>query len=189
MKNWPCKLQAQDPDPELRIAPTVAIRKETHSPLGTFSAENTDEIIIMYNPAIASNPTQLIATFAHELAHYLTGTCPESPPGGWKNWEFATDIAAVFMGFGVFLANSAFTFSQFSDFDSQGWPSSRSGYLTEPEFSFALAIFIKLKGIDPKTVNSHLKTNIKSFVKKALAELEECEQYQELTKVKYEKER
>ncbi|MDX6851136.1 hypothetical protein SCD92_17290, partial [Gilvimarinus sp. SDUM040013] len=65
---------------------------------------------VFQQPARTS-PTQLVATFAHELSHYLTCTANEPPPGGWDNWEFATDIAATFLGFGVFMANSSFNFS------------------------------------------------------------------------------
>ena len=72
----------------------------------------------------------MVATFAHELSHYLTATAPEPPPGGWDNWEFATDICASFLGFGIFVANSAFSFNQYTEVDSQGWQSSRGGYLT-----------------------------------------------------------
>ncbi|MDH4318404.1 MAG: hypothetical protein OEV64_08445 [Desulfobulbaceae bacterium] len=44
----------------------------------------------------------MIATFAHELSHYLIATAPEPPPGGWESWKFATDIGATFLGFGIF---------------------------------------------------------------------------------------
>jgi hypothetical protein len=79
MENWPCELCAQEPDPERKIAPTVYIQGGDDSPLGTFSGKNAKKALITYNPAIASEPVQLVATFAHELAHYLTGTCEEAP--------------------------------------------------------------------------------------------------------------
>ena len=47
------------------------------------------------------------ATFAHELARYLVETFEEPAPGGDALLEPAVDIAAVFMGFGLFMANSA----------------------------------------------------------------------------------
>jgi hypothetical protein len=185
MDEWPCELQAQEPDVERRVAPTIMLQGEERSPLGTFSVDESKKIVITYNPAIVSNTTQLVATFAHELAHYLTGTCKEPPPGGWENWEFATDLAAVFMGFGIFMANSAFNFSQYSEFDSQGWSTSNSGYLSQAEFSFALAIFVKLKDIQPDSVYPYLNSNVKSLFKKSLMELNESSSYLELTMVEY----
>jgi len=184
MKDWPCELNAQEPDPDRKVAPTIIIQGSDESPLGTFSAENPEKALITYNPAIASDPTQLVATFAHELAHYLAGTCQEPPPGGWENWEFVTDIAAVFMGFGIFMANSAFGFKQFTDDDLQGWSTSRSGYLSEAEISYSLAIFLKLKEIDPKESYPYLDTNVKAYVKRGLKELNESQSYRELKQVK-----
>ncbi len=185
MEEWPCKLEAQDPDPDYKVAPTTIIKPEEHSPAGTYSDYNLENVIITYNPSIVSSPNMLIATFAHELAHFLTASCKEHPPGGWENWEFATDITAVFMGFGIFSANSAFSFSQFSDGNIIGWNSSNSGYLSEPEFSFALAIFLKLKNIEPTTIYQYLDLNIKTYVKKSIKELNKTEYFKELTNVKY----
>lgn len=183
MEDWPCELRAQEPDPDRKVAPTVIIQGGEDSPLGTFSTEDSKSITITYNPAIVSDPTQLVATLAHELAHYLTGSCKIAPPGGWENWEFATDIAAVFMGFGIFMANSAFSFNQFTDVDTQGWNTSRSGYLTEAEFSFSLALFLMLKKINPKEILPFLDTNVKSYLKKSLKELNGSQAYFDLRKV------
>lgn len=43
------------------------------------------EAVITYNPLLASQPEQMVATFTHELAHYLTATASEPPPGGWES--------------------------------------------------------------------------------------------------------
>ena len=37
-------------------------------------------------------------------------TSPGAPPGGWDLHELHTDLAAVYLGFGIFLANSARSF-------------------------------------------------------------------------------
>lgn len=185
MEGWVCEVVAQEEDPELRIAPTVDIKNANVSPLGTFSSNEENVVTITYNPNIANNGTQLIATLAHELAHYLTATSPEDPPGGWENWEFATDIAAVFLGFGIFMGNSAFSFEQYTDVDSQGWQTQSSGYLSEAEYSFALAIFILLKDIDPKSVYKYCDKNIESYLKRAIRELLNSGEIEKLKGVKY----
>lgn len=171
LENWMCKLEIQEEDANPVVAPTLAIQNAPTSPHGTFQATEENEVVITYNPALASQPTQLVATFAHELAHYLTATSKEEPPGGWENWEFATDIAATFLGFGVFMANSAFSFSQYTNSDSQGWKSSRNGYLSESEHIYALAIFNELKGISTEVASGHLKPHLKKLLKKAHKEL------------------
>jgi len=171
LENWACKLEIQDEDANPVVAPTIAIQNAPTSPQGTFQATEQNEVIITYNPALTSQPIQLVATFAHELSHYLTATSKEEPPGGWENWEFATDIAATFLGFGVFMANSAFSFSQFTGTDSQGWKSSRNGYLSESEHIYALAIFLELKGFSIESATSYLKPHLKKLLKKAHKQL------------------
>lgn len=183
MEEWPCRLEAQEEDVDTLVAPTIAIQNAPTTPLGTFQAKSDDEIVITYNPSIANEPTQLVATFAHELSHYLTGTTPEDPPGGWDNWEFATDITATFLGFGIFMANSAFNFSQFTSAGSQGWHTSGSGYLSESEHIYALAIFLLLKKMPIESASKFLKPNLKKLLKAAVSEINNSNIIQELLSV------
>ncbi|MDM3872168.1 hypothetical protein QSV34_12510 [Porticoccus sp. W117] len=185
MDEWPCKLQAQEEDVDPKVAPTLVIQDVDSGPLGTFQADESEEVVITYNPAIVSNPTQLVATYAHELAHYLTATAQEPPPGGWENWEFATDMAATFLGFGIFMANSAFNFQQYTDVDSQGWQYNRSGYLSEAENIFALAIFLELKSLPIEKVIPYLKPNLKKLLKKAIREVSDAGIISELSAVEF----
>lgn len=185
LKDWPCTLKAQEEDPNLRISTFVSINTPEDNPHGTFSVNEKNQVTITYNPSLTSDPTQMVATFAHELSHYLTSTSTEPPPGGWDNWEFATDITATFLGFGIFQANSVFNIQQYTDFESQGWRSSGGGYLSEAEHSFALALFIRLKNISPNTVYPHCDVNIKAYLKKALIEIDNSSYIEELLKVVY----
>lgn len=185
MEEWSCKLEAQEEDVATRVAPTLSIQNAPQSPLGTFEAKENDNIVITYNPEIVRKPTQLVATFAHELAHYLTGSGLEEPPGGWGNWEFATDIAATFLGFGVFMANSAFNFQQFTDVDSHGWQYNRSGYLSESEHVFALAIFMGLQSRPLESALPHLKPNLRKLLKKAMKQVTGSGLLNELAAVEY----
>jgi len=185
LAEWPCQLQAQEEDPNLLVAPTVALKNVEENPLGAFSGNDNKEVIISYNPIIVLDPTQMVATFAHELSHYLTSTAPEPPPGGWGNWEFATDICATFLGFGIFSANATFNFSQYTGVDSPGWQVMGGGYLSEAEHAHAFAIFLRLKEISPETAFKHCDTSIKSYLKIALAELDKHSIIDELREVEY----
>ncbi|MCU7945737.1 MAG: hypothetical protein KZQ72_03685 [Candidatus Thiodiazotropha sp. (ex Cardiolucina cf. quadrata)] len=185
MENWPVSLQAQEEDSNLHVSPTLVVKNVEQNPLGTFSVNEKSEATITYNPKITTDPTQMVATFAHELSHYLTGTAPEPPPGGWDNWEFVTDIGATFLGFGIFLANAAFNFRQYTSVDAIGWQTSGGGYLTEAEHSYALAIFLRLKGIEPEVTLPHCDTNVRRYLKKALAELDSSNVINELKEVVY----
>ena len=185
MEDWVCVLEKQEEDIDTRVAPTVAVQNAPQNPNGTFQAKSNSEIVITYNPRLAANPAQLVATFAHELAHYLTGSGLEEPPGGWDNWEFATDIAATFMGFGLFMANSAFNFRQFSEVDSQGWQFNRSGYLSEAEHIFALSIFLKLKSIPMESASPFLKPHLRALLKKAVKQIDQNSVIDDLRNIEF----
>ena len=173
MENWPCRLEAQEDDINPVVAPTIVLKGAPSGPAGTF--QYSDEAVITYNTKLINRPESLVATFAHELAHYLSGVVKEPPPGGEEYWEHATDLTAIFLGFGVFLANSAFTFEQYTSVGSQGWSSSRQGYMTEQEIVYALAIFCVLKDIPVTEAVSYLDSHLRSYFKKCYRELHNSE--------------
>ncbi len=166
MSDWPCTLEAQDEDVDPVLSPSILIEDVPSSPGGTFSAQEAG-VKITYSPHLLANPMSLIAIFAHELAHYFTAAFPEEPPGGWDDMEFATDLTSVFLGFGIFAANSVCTFSQFSI----GWQTRRIGYLSEREVVHALAIFSALMGVSKADVLAGIKPSLRGFYKRACKSL------------------
>lgn len=185
MEKWECDLKAQEPDNNPVVSPTIVIQNAPQNPAGTFSIEENEKPIITYNPNQVNHPETLIATYAHELAHYLSNMSEEAPPNGEDLWEPATDLLAVFMGFGLFLSNTAFSFQQHTDIDSQGWATQQQGYLSQFELAYALAIFCLLKEIPYSTVQKYLKKSLQSFYKKAIKEIEKNEnELNKLRKIK-----
>lgn len=180
LEEWPCSLQVQESDIDIKVAPTIVMQDVPKTPLGTFEVKAKDDIVITYNPELVKDPARLISTYAHELAHYLTATSVEAPPGGWDNWEFATDITATYLGFGIFMANSAFSFGQYADNESQGWQYSRNGYLTENEHIFALAIFLNLKDIPVEKAVPYLKKSLVKTLRKAVKQVADSDYIGEL---------
>jgi hypothetical protein len=172
MSDWPCELVVGDSDPNLHVAPGHAVKLDGPSvPAGTFGAEN-GTIIITYNPAQLGRPHDLIATFAHELAHYLMHSTPNRPPGGEELEEYATDLCAVFLGFGAFSANSAKNFEQFQTAQEQGWEMRNMGYLSELALTTAYALFVLITDADRKMAETELKPYLHSPFRKALAAIE-----------------
>lgn len=169
---WPCRLEPAD-DVERRIQTDlgrggVLGDTFTRGPAGTFSAAPGRDVVITYAPAQLKNPVALVATFAHELCHYLLATVAEEPPAGWEALEPLTDLAAVAEGFGVFLCDSAFQFNQWTNHDRQGWSFQNTGYLSEEELAFALAIFCVRRGADETPVARALKPNAREIFLDAL---------------------
>lgn len=137
--------------------------------LGTFGVAG-NRIQISYVPSLLSRPEQLIATFAHELAHYLLATAREAPPCEDDEKEFLTDLTAVYLGFGVFLANARFTFETLQSGNMHGWRWSRSGYLPEADLIFALALFLEAKACDPADAIACLKPHLAGMLRRAVKE-------------------
>ena len=176
MDQWPCRLEPQEPDPNLVVGEALILQGYEPSPAGTFSVRGDVEeigeaVTITYNPKQLSDPMSLVATFAHELSHFLLASAPDLPPGDEELLEFATDLTAVYLGFGIFMANSSFKFQQHGDAISMGWSTSRQGYMTERQLVFALAIFAILLDIPPSEVTGHLKPNLAKLFRKAIRNL------------------
>ena len=178
MAGWPCELRAGREDRPSRVGLALLLRHEgAPAPCGTFQVAGPDggqRVIITYNPSLAADTDAMVATFAHELGHYLMSTAKSDPPGGWDLHELHTDLTGVWLGFGIFLANAARNFSQFQDAGEIGWSSRSQGYLSEGSLVTALAMFQRLRGEDPlapaRWLKDYLRTDLRNAAK-ALARL------------------
>jgi hypothetical protein len=170
MSDWDADLVADD-NPLAAPAPVslAMIAPQKHA-LGTFAVAG-NRIQISYVPALLQRPDRLIATFAHELAHYLLATTAEEPPCEADEIEFLTDLAAVYLGFGVFLANARFEFEVLQDGPLQGWQMGHSGYLPEADLIFALALFLRAKSLDAGEACGCLKPHLATLLRRALRDL------------------
>lgn len=168
MENWPCTLLPQPESSPMRVGELLALKPLSGSrPLGTFGVENGGEVVITYDPAKTAEPLTLVATFAHELAHYRLAAVDDAIPGDEEMHEYATDMMTVFLGFGLFGANRAFNFSQHGGTYSQGWQTSGAGYLRERDWVFALAVFLNLREQPAFALNGLLKPHLYSDLKAA----------------------
>lgn len=130
-----------------------------------------DKFVISLESSQLSNPMTLVATVAHELGHVrLLGE--GRIHGGFEDHELLTDLLTVFFGLGVFTANSAFSFRQWSDNSSQGWRTERKGYLTEEMFGYALALFALMRGEQNVSWSEFLEGSVRTYFKDSLKYLE-----------------
>lgn len=114
-----------------------------------------------------NNPISIIATIAHELCHVLLlGENRISAED--KDMEPLTDLLTVFLGLGIFTANTAVQFNQWQDGQKQGWSIQRQGYLTQEAFGYALAAWSQLKNDLPPIWQKYLSTDIKAYCKQSL---------------------
>ncbi len=159
MIDWPCRLVEHDTDDDIHaVMQLVPHSYQRSGAAGTF-VYNGRRATISYDPRGLAQPMRLVSTFAHELGHYLLAGSRNHPPGGPETEEPATDLAAVFLGFGIPMANGTFVAT------GTGW--SRKGYLGEGDLAYALAIFAALVEADPGVIVSHLRSNPRAYFKRS----------------------
>ena len=131
--------------------------------------------IIKYDAGLENKPSQLVATFAHELSHALHNRAKEALDIEPALYELFTDLTAIYLGYGIFLSNTRFEFSQFTNADTQGWQAQGAGYLPEADMVFATAIFMHIKNIPVEIAKAYLKPRLQKMLKKAFRQLERYE--------------
>ncbi len=169
MEQWPTRLVArQSPKGSYQVNAQTFVQPVGTGAAGTYQllpADNGGWVAeIRYDVGLVSDPGALVATFAHELGHYLLSTARHSFPGGEDMHELLTDLTAVFMGFGVFLANSA------RDYNAQQhmWQTRHQGYLSERALVTALVLNELVAGRDPRAARPFLKSYLAQDLNLAL---------------------
>lgn len=142
MADWPCTVEPESREPRTTPPPL------DHIPVFTYDPDTPE-------------PKVLIAIFARSLARYLVETFEEAAPGGRPAHESSIEVAAVFMGFGVFMANSAFAGARYE--------------LNEGEFVHALGMFCLLQKLDPEAVATHLNPHLRKYLRLAARDLAQHE--------------
>jgi len=172
VSHWPTQLVdamqcTSQQQARLVIAGPIRDNKNTAAEL----VEESQRLVIPYDPALVNNPEAMIASLSHQVAHYLAGLAEVPPPGGEHNWAQTTEVLAVFLGFGLMFANSAFNV-RIQSCGSCGAPAAdRQSFLSQYDTTYALAVFSVLKGIPNREVVPHLKSSLRGFYKKAVKEV------------------
>ncbi|MEO1448754.1 MAG: hypothetical protein AAFV07_04455 [Bacteroidota bacterium] len=110
------------------------------------------------------DPEGLISTIAHELAHVkLLGE-----ERIHENDEPLTDLVAVAFGFGIFMGNSVFHFSQWQTGEYQGWETRRKGYLPEQMIAYSLALMVNYQGKETVDWEKFLNKSMRQYFRKSL---------------------
>ncbi|MEM5529596.1 hypothetical protein WN093_12285 [Gammaproteobacteria bacterium AS21] len=161
LSHWPLRLMhphhASDIEP-----PKLAlnhIERNSAAPLAVITNDQT--IVLSYNKQQTLKPEDLSSHFAHLFAQHMLLQSRQAPPGGMDYAVEASEVLAVFMGFGVMMANSAYTFRGGCG-SCYNAAANRQAALTENEVLFALAVFCRIKQIDIKAASKGLKKHLKA---------------------------
>lgn len=168
LSHWPFRLLDEDGFAGLPLAQvTLTQIQRGNTVLLTEPVTSGEGLPVLYSPEVMRDPQVVIANFAHSVAHYLGTTAAEAPPGGAENWPHVTELLAVFLGFGLMMANSAHTEKIRSCASCSGPAVERTNYLSQYDVTYALAIFTAMKGLNQSQVLPHLKYSLRAFFKKA----------------------
>ena len=127
-----------------------------------------DSMVIAIRSTQLKDPLSLVATVAHELGHVILlggGLLNPKTP----DHEPMTDLLTVFLGLGIFSANSAARFKQYQEDRRQGWSMQRLGYIPEEVYGYALARFAAERGEQDAKWAKHLSTNVRAYFKESRA--------------------
>ncbi len=160
-----CGYMGVDPD---SVRFVLADDEELPNAAGVYYQRERSVIVIARRQL--ADPSSLVATLAHELAHehllkggHLTADTADH--------EMVTDLLPVFLGLGVFGANATLRTKSWSDGQMSYFQASRQGYLSSLQLGYALAVFCHVRGEHrPKWVK-HLRPDAGVTLKAGLAYL------------------
>lgn len=111
----------------------------SHGTAGLYHPEGA-KFQIWVNAKNVLDPLAIVATMAHELGHvHLLGHQRISNEA--EDHEPLTDLLTVFLGLGVFNANSVIREHSWNEGNWSGWSIARLGYLDMPVYGYAFAKF------------------------------------------------
>lgn len=192
LAHWPFVLQPPE-QYRYKPSPQIAINKDDgqrgiarNSSGATMPMISSQEpLFITYNPQQTLKPEDLSSSFAHMIAQYLVFQTQYFPPGGPDYFAEGTEVLAIFMGFGVMFANSAYTFRGGCGSCYNG-QSNRQATLSENEVLFSMALYCKLKQIPTSEATRHLKKHLRSGYKQALKQIDQQpDKLEALLKLRY----
>ncbi len=170
---------AVDVLPDLTLPGGAFIESDAEAACATYerveTAHGVTREFIHYDDAM--DATDLVATFAHELAHAAHQRAPEWDAlkvGGvvdWDLYELFTDLTAVYFGYGLFLANTRHDVVV-GDSEWAGAQILGAGYLPEADLVFATALFMAVKDIPAESAITHLKPRLSKMLNRAVAQLD-----------------
>lgn len=171
LTHWPIQLQAPHQFLNLPNQTIDIVHFERHSGTQLLpEISHQPPIYLTYNSQQTSKPEDLSSSFAHNIAQHVIFQSQQLPPGGPDYFFEAAEILAIFMGFGVMFANSAYTFRGGcgSCYNPQA---NRKATLSENNVLFALALFCCLKDIPKNEASRFLKKHLRSPFKKAMQQI------------------
>ncbi|WP_185236107.1 hypothetical protein [Teredinibacter franksiae] len=180
LSHWPFKVvlpQAFSPEmpPLLRL--NTQLRQPTNSstPLKTSGISSTTvtstdilepTLDISYASAMMKQPMDLVGSMSKSITQHFLYQSQLELPNGPESFDATAEILSIFMGFGIMIANTAYTFRGGCGrcYDPRA---NRTAALSEDEAIYCLALFCHHKQIANKQVTASLKGYLRGRFRKA----------------------
>ncbi len=170
--HWPwllvdARLAPAEPPQRLGLIPSERFREDQPAIVATAA---TTALQVPYIRDQLLKPQDLVASIAHTCAQHMLWQSQQTPPGGLEHFEQAAEVLATFLGFGIMLTNSAYTYrgSCASCYNPRA---NRQASLSESESIYALALFCHIRQEPVGTVFKYLKPHLKGSFKVALKQI------------------
>ena len=165
-----CGYMGVDPDPIrlvfFRNKRLEGVEGYTKGAAGTYEDEGW-RTTIRLDESTLPDPMVVVATLAHELGHVLL-LGQGRITADRKDHEPLTDLITVFLGMGLFTANSRVRAQTEQHAHGSSWSISRLGYLDERTVGYALSLFAWIRGEERPTWLRHLRLNPRTYCKQGL---------------------
>lgn len=113
------------------------------------------------------DPLAMVGTMAHELGHvHLLGHGRISDEA--EDHEPLTDLLTVYLGLGVFTANSVIREKYWHAGQVSGWSMGRRGYLGMPMYGYAFARFVRARDEDGSKWARELRLDVRTAFQQAM---------------------
>jgi len=165
------RLEHGDGGANPELAAHMPVHSESTGAAGLHEAHRGSSVLTLSSDLL-DHPMALVATLAHELGHVLL-LGEHRIPADRPDHEPLTDLLTVFFGLGIFGANAAFDYSQDMHGRYSYTRSSRLGYLTEPMYGYALALYAWQRGETSPSWARYLDANPRAFLRRGLRYLAE----------------
>ncbi len=123
------------------------------------------------------DPAGVIGTLAHEIGHVILlgqNRISSDEP----DHELLTDLLTVFLGLGIFPANSAVHESNWREGQWSGWSVGKRGYLSMDMYGYAMSLYTLARNESSPQWAVHLRPDVRAALKRGVRYIEstqECE--------------
>lgn len=129
--------------------------ESVQNPAGQYFSKTEDgKYLIALADNLYKDPENLVTTIAHEFSHVkLIGEGRID-----SNDEYLTDVVPLMFGLGIFSANSSFKFKT----SHQSWGHSKTGYLSQMDWGYLLALYAFMRHEDEPDWLQYLNKEIQN---------------------------